>query len=174
MYHMQVIVTEGDGAVSTSEARSVAIAQRGVGTGLTAEPPAPLPLQPDTSSLGDFVMRSYMPRVASLCVLTLLCHLRSCTSLDIASRSALVHDKVATCIASPASALRYLDTSLLRSVFFIDPLQHRSWLKLTLLPAGYYGLRALAPSSACTRSKTVTETLPAYLSQAHLVAPFVC
>jgi len=63
-----VVVTEGDGAVSTSEARSVALAQRDVGTGLLAEPPAPLPLGPDASFLGDLVMRSHMPRVAFLCV----------------------------------------------------------------------------------------------------------
>ena len=54
--------------MSTSEARSVAIAQRDVGTGLLAEPPAALPLGPDASFLGDLVMRSYMPRVAFLCV----------------------------------------------------------------------------------------------------------
>ena len=62
-----MVVTEGNGAVSSSEARRVAIAQREVGTGLLAEPPAPLPLWPHTSLLGDFVLRSYMPRVAVLC-----------------------------------------------------------------------------------------------------------
>ncbi len=64
----QVVVTEEGGGVSTSEVRRVAIAQRVVGTGLLAEPHAPLPLRPHTSFLGDFVMRSYMPRVAYLCV----------------------------------------------------------------------------------------------------------
>ena len=60
--------------MSTSEARRVAIAQRDVGTGLLAGPPAPLPLRSpaDTSLVGDFVMRSYMPRVAHLCAAVLV------------------------------------------------------------------------------------------------------
>ena len=68
----QVVVTEEGGGVSSSEVRRVAIAQRAVGTGLLAEPSAPLPLRPHTSFLGDFVMRSYMPRVAYLCVCPVL------------------------------------------------------------------------------------------------------
>ena len=66
--------------MSSSEVRRVAIAQRAVGTGLLAEPPAPLPLRPHTSFLGDFVMRSYMPRVAYLCVSTPWCSASPVTS----------------------------------------------------------------------------------------------
>ena len=64
---MQVVVTEKGGALSSSEVRIATVAQREVGTGLLAEPPAPLPLRPHSSLLGDFVLRSYMPRVAVLC-----------------------------------------------------------------------------------------------------------
>ena len=74
-----MVVTEKDGGVSLSDVRRVAIAQRAVGTGLLAEPPAPLPLRPDTSLLGDFVLRSYMPRVAYLCVYILCCGAVTCT-----------------------------------------------------------------------------------------------
>jgi len=92
-----VVVTEDDGAASSSEARSVAIAQRDVGTGLLAEPPAPLPLGPDASFLGDLVMRSYMPTSHA-------CALLCCAICQYTSRSAL-RCRLSSCARSVALAI---------------------------------------------------------------------